>query len=114
MKLKYLGVISKVIIIGLAFSQVTFGLADKGQSDNPIAAQSEIMLKQKTPQVKPPSKKPTPTPLPTQTPPEDMIYIPEGEFLMGCDWYNNGGFSCEVDELPLHSVYLHSSVYFFL
>jgi formylglycine-generating enzyme required for sulfatase activity len=38
------------------------------------------------------------------------IYIPEGEFLMGCDPQHNGGFPCNFDELPLHPVFL--SAYF--
>ena len=34
------------------------------------------------------------------------IYIPEGEFWMGCDPNKNGGVECHEDELPLHRVYL--------
>ncbi len=42
-------------------------------------------------------------------PPLDMVYVPKGEFLMGCDPdHNQTGGLCEdlPDELPLHTVYL--------
>ena len=35
-----------------------------------------------------------------------MVYVPEGSFPMGCDPAHNGGYSCESDALPLHTVYL--------
>lgn len=35
-----------------------------------------------------------------------MIYIPSGEFQMGCDPEHNAGFSCVADVLPLHPVNL--------
>jgi formylglycine-generating enzyme required for sulfatase activity len=38
--------------------------------------------------------------------PGERIYIPAGEFQMGCDPLHNGGYDCISDELPLHTVYL--------
>jgi formylglycine-generating enzyme required for sulfatase activity len=52
-----------------------------------------------------------PIPAPTATPTSDipasaMALVPAGTFQMGCDPAHNGGHPCELDELPLHTVYL--------
>ncbi len=38
--------------------------------------------------------------------PGEMVTIPAGTFQMGCDPAHNGGFACQDEELPLHTVYL--------
>jgi formylglycine-generating enzyme required for sulfatase activity len=38
--------------------------------------------------------------------PGEMVFVPAGSFLMGCDPLHNDGFGCYADELPLHTVYL--------
>ncbi|HPH98311.1 MAG TPA: formylglycine-generating enzyme family protein [Anaerolineaceae bacterium] len=38
--------------------------------------------------------------------PENMVLIPEGNFQMGCDGGHSGGYSCDADVLPLHTVFL--------
>ncbi|HPH98288.1 MAG TPA: SUMF1/EgtB/PvdO family nonheme iron enzyme [Anaerolineaceae bacterium] len=36
----------------------------------------------------------------------EMVYVPAGNFLRGCDAAHNGGYSCYSDELPSATIYL--------
>jgi len=35
-----------------------------------------------------------------------MVFVPAGEFRMGCSYIDNGGYDCYDMEMPLHLVYL--------
>lgn len=48
----------------------------------------------------------TETAPPPPDPFEDMVFVPAGEFPMGCDPGHNGSYDCRDSALPLHTVYL--------
>ena len=42
----------------------------------------------------------------TTVSPSEIVFVPAGEFQMGCHPEHNDGWDCSYNELPLHTVYL--------
>ena len=52
-----------------------------------------------------PTNPPVPTPE-SEIVPGELVEIPEGAFMMGCDVENNGDLGCRAADLPFHEVTL--------
>jgi len=89
------------ILIGLLVHFTSISLV-MGQSGSHVSFLPLIFLSSDTAQ---PDPTPTPTVIPSE--PGEMVYVPAGEFQMGCHPEHNVGDDCWDDtELPLHLVYL--------
>jgi len=89
MKSKILVVVGLLIVLSMVFPMIFSGSA-AGLVDEDNLIYLPLIVMQWT----------------GQTSPADMVYVPPGEFPMGCDPAHNGGSPCHTYELPLHTVYL--------